>query len=139
MADSRAPEIFVDTNVIMRLFDTSDVRQTERSKKLFEDAKAGSIRLVVGPPVLFELVWVLRSTYGREKAEVLDIVEALMNRQGVRVLDADLVAAAVMLARRTVQGFADAYVAVSAQKYGFKVATYNTRHFLRFEVDLYAL
>lgn len=131
-------EIFIDTNVILRLFDASDPVQTERSKKLFDDAKAGVLRLVVGPPVLFELAWVLHSACGRRNEEVLDVIEALANWSGLSVLDGELVLSAISLARSAGQGFADSYIAVTAKKRGLKVVTYNTRHFSKFDIDLHA-
>jgi predicted nucleic acid-binding protein len=131
--------ILIDTNVFRRLFDLSDQVQTAKVRSLFEKAASGSIALVVAPPVLFELAWVLRSALKRSNEEVLDILEAITVWQGLKVLDYDYVQAAVSLARNKGQSFADAYICVTAQKRDFKVVTFHTRHFDKFGVPLYSL
>ncbi|MCL2146750.1 MAG: PIN domain-containing protein [Synergistaceae bacterium] len=130
--------ILIDTNVFMRLFDLSDPAQTAKAKNLFVKAASGSIALVVAPPVLFELAWVLRSALKRSNEEVLDILEAIMTWQGLKVSDNDYVQTAISLARKKGQSFADAYICVTAQKQDFKVVTFNTRHFEKFGVPLYS-
>jgi len=131
--------ILIDTNVFMRLFDLSDPAQTAKARNLFKKAASGGIALAVAPPVLFELAWVLRSALKRSNEEVLDILEAIITWQGLKVLDYDYVQTAISLARNNGQSFADAYICVTAQKQDFKIATFNMRHFNKSEVPLYSL
>lgn len=130
-------EIFIDTNIFLRLFDTSEPEQTNLAKELFEHAAQDKIRLVVGPPVLFELSWVLKSALSRSNSEILDILEAVAAWKGLKVLDGEYVKQAINLAKTTKQGFADAYIAVTAKDQGLEVATFNRKHFSKFSVDLY--
>ena len=132
-------DVFVDTNVFMRLFDISDITQSEKARALFENASADKVRLVVGPPVFFELAWVLQGALERSKSEVLDIMEAIISWKGLKILDKELVERAVSLARDTNQGFADAYIAANAEKSGFQVATFNKKHFAKLGAELYPL
>jgi Predicted nucleic acid-binding protein, contains PIN domain len=132
-------DVFVDTNVFMRLFETSDPQQTDKAKALFERAAGGGMRLVVGPPVLFELSWVLKSALGRSNSEILDVLEAVVAWKGLKVLDKGYVKQAIHLAKTTKQGFADSYIAVTAQEQGFEVATFNQKHFSKMRVNLYSL
>jgi predicted nucleic acid-binding protein len=81
-------EILIDTNVIIRLFDTSsEPGQTAKAKRLFSEAQTGIHLLVVAPPVLFEVAWVLRSSLKWANSEVMDVLEAISSWPGVRVLD----------------------------------------------------
>ena len=130
--------IFVDTNVFMRLFDLSDQTQTEKAKSLFKKAASGDITLVVAPPVLFELSWVLKNALKHSNEKVLDILESITAWKGLRVSDYDYVQAAISLARDKGQGFADAYICVTAQKQDLKVATFNARHFEKLGAPLYS-
>jgi len=130
--------ILIDTNVFMRLFDLSDKDQTTKARNLFKKAASGSIALVVAPPVLFELAWVLRSALKRTNEEVLDIIEAITAWQGLKVLDYDYVQTAISLARNKKQSFADAYICATAQKQDIKIVTFNTQHFEKFGVPLYS-
>ena len=133
-------EILIDTNVIIRLFDTtSEPEQTARAKRLFTEAQAKKHILVVAPPVLFEIAWVLRSSLKRSNDEVLDILEAIASWPGVKVLDNEHVKTALSLGRRHNNGFADSYLAVTAKKHGFEVATFDEGHFKKLDVAMHEL
>ncbi len=64
---------FVDANVFIRLFVDDDSAQAARSEKLLRRARAGEIALIAGPPVFFEIAWVLGYRYKVSRAEILDI------------------------------------------------------------------
>ena len=131
--------VLVDTNVFMRLFDLSDQVQTTRSRNLFKKAAAGDITLVVSPPVLFELAWVLRSASKLPNEEVLDVLQAIIAWQGVKISDCDYAQSAITLAREKNQGFADAYLCITAQKQDLKMATFSKEHFSQLVAELYPL
>ena len=133
-------EILIDTNVIIRLFDTtSEPEQTVRAKRLFREAQAGKHLLFIAPPVLFEIAWVLRSSLKRTNNEVLDIIEAVVSWPGVKVMDKEYVKTALSLGRRHNNGFADSYLAVTAKKHGLEVATFDEGHFKKLDVVMYEL
>ena len=129
-------EVLVDTNVILRLFDTLEPKHTERSKQLFEKARNGQLALVIMPPVLFEVAWYLRGSLKRSNAEVLDVLEAIISWPGVKASDEGLVRRAIELGRDLGGGFADSYLAASAFGKDLKIATFNERHFKKFNVPM---
>ena len=132
-------EILIDTNVIIRLFDTtSEPEQTAQAKRLFLEAQAGN-HLVVAPPVLFEIAWVLRSALKWPNNEVLNAIEAIASWPGVKVLDKEHVKTALSLGRRHNNGFADSYLAVTAKNHGYEVATFDEGHFKKLDVVLYGI
>ena len=119
-------EILIDANVIVRLFDTTtEPEQSVKAKRLFMEAQNRSILLVVAPPVLFEVAWVLRSSIKRPNNEVLDILEAIVSWPGVKTLDKEYVKTALSLGRKHNSSFADSYLAATAKDHGFDVATFN--------------
>ena len=132
-------EIFADTNIFMRLFETSDKTQTDIAKTLFEQASQGKIHLVIGPPVLFELSWVLKSAMNWSNSDILGILEAIIAWKGLRILDREYVERAISLAQDTKQGFADAYIVVTAKSHDLEVATFNQKHFAKLGATLYQL
>ena len=133
-------EILIDTNVIIRLFDTtSEPKQTAKTKHLFSEAQVGNHILVIAPPVLFEVAWVLRSSLKWQNNEVLDVLEAIISCEGVKVLDKEYVKTALSLGRRYNNGFADSYLAVTAKKHSFEVATFDEGHFKKLDVVLYEI
>ena len=133
-------EVLIDTNVILRLFDTtSEPEQTAKVKRLFEAAHDEKIELIVAPPALFETAWVLRSALKWSNSEILDILEAITNWPGIRVLDKSRVKTALALGRRNNCGFADSYFAATAKENEWKIATFDERHFMKLETDLYQM
>ena len=133
-------EILVDTNVIMRLFDTtSEPAQTAKAKTLFLEARTGRCVLAIAPPVLFEVAWVLRSALKWSNSEVLDVLEAIINWPGVKVFDKDYVKMALSLGRKHNNGFADSYLAVAAKDHNLEVATFNENHFNKLGIELHEM
>jgi predicted nucleic acid-binding protein len=92
-----------------------DDRQMKQAKSLFEQAQAGNVDLVTGPPVLFEVAWVLGRFYKRANDEILDFLEAILVFPNLRVLDKEEVMETLNAARKTESAFADSYIAVSAR------------------------
>ena len=133
-------EILVDTNVIMRLFDTTtEPIQTAKAKRLFLEAQDGNCILVVAPPVLFEVAWVLRSSLKWSNNEVLDVLEAIVNWPGVKIFDKDYVKMALSLGRKHNNGFPDSYLAVTAKDHNLEVATFDENHFKKLDVALHEM
>jgi len=70
--------IGLDTNVVVRYLTQDDPVQAARATEAIEDAAERGDRLFLSGVVLCELVWVLESTYGYERAEVTDVVERVL-------------------------------------------------------------
>jgi predicted nucleic acid-binding protein len=132
--------VFVDSNVFLRFFTDDDPDHRRRAAKLLRDAAAGKIALIVGPPVMFEIAWSLRSTYGLERDRVLDIIASISALPNVALTDAYLVDGALRLARATGSDFPDAYIATSAEAAGAEaIATFNRKDFTRLGASLHDL
>lgn len=131
--------IFVDANVFLRFFTVDDRGQHEQAAELFRRAAAGRVVLVTGPPVLFEIVWTLRSAYKQTNAQVLDVVGAIVALPGIQLTDARWVEDALALARAGGQEFTDAYIASASRQVGAdEVATFNREHFDQLGVTIHA-
>ncbi|MCL1876332.1 MAG: PIN domain-containing protein [Synergistaceae bacterium] len=133
-------QILIDTNVIISLFDTiSEPKQTAKAKHLFKEAQNGNYLLVIAPPVLFEVAWVLRSSLKWSNNDVLDILEAIISWPGVKALDKYYAKTAISLGRVNNNGFADSYLAATAKDHGFEVATFNENHFKKLDEVLHEI
>jgi predicted nucleic acid-binding protein len=132
--------VFVDANVFLRFFTADDMGQAARAEHVFRRAAAGELALVTGPPVLFELVWTLRSAYKQSKIQVLTALKAVLAISGLELSDRTIVEEAVRLASASGQEFADAYIAASVSATGTdELATFNRAHFDRLGTPLYRL
>jgi len=128
---------FVDTNVFLRFFTADDLEQQKKAQEVFQRARAGKIELFCGPPVFFEIAWVLRSCYKIQLTEILDRLEAMLAVPNLHVFDGDRVKQAISLARESNQGYPDAYIAITAKNERLGVASFNRKHFSRLGIKLY--
>jgi predicted nucleic acid-binding protein len=132
--------VFIDANVFLRFFTTDDKGQHVKAAGLLRRAAAGKVALVTGPPVLFEVVWTLRSAYGIPREKVLDVLSRMCGLPGLRMTDGNLVEEAISVCRATGQEFADAYIVASARRAGAEgIATFNRKHFEKMAAPLYPL
>ena len=129
---------FVDANVFLRFFTKGDEDHRARARRLFRAAEAGTVSLITGPPVLFEVAWVLGSFYKLEKGEILDMLDRILALSGLEMTDRKLVEEAVRLARSSGQSFPDAYIATSAQACRTDgVVTFNREHFEKLGASIF--
>lgn len=123
---------FVDSNVLLRFFTADDASQNERATALLKSAAEGEVRLVCGPPVLFEVAWTLRAVYRVPREHVLSALNMLFALPGLEFTDASIVGPALTSASLTGVDFADAYIAESAHvKECDGIATFNLKDFDR--------
>jgi predicted nucleic acid-binding protein len=132
-------KVFVDSNVFLRFLNKDEPKHALAAEALFQKAKNGEIELLCGPPVLFEVAWVLRSFYKKPAADILDILESILAVPGITFFDTEYASQAIRLAREKNTGFADSYIAVSAANNGAELATFNTEHFKRLGAELFPL
>ncbi len=95
----------LDTNVLIRYLVADDEAQAAKAKRYIESAP-GYINCIV----LSEIVWVLESAYGYEKAAVVTVLERLLSTHEVEVEDADMALAALHDYRRSTAGFTDCLI-----------------------------
>jgi predicted nucleic acid-binding protein len=137
MTDMR--QYFVDSNVFLRYLNKDEPNHAEAAALLFQRAKDRDIELFCGPPVFFEIAWVLKSFYKIPNANILDTLESILSIPNLTIFDSGYVAAAIALAREKNGGFADSYIAVTALDKNMGVASFNIEHFRKLGTEMYPL
>ena len=130
---------FVDSNVFLRFYTADDPKQQAEAQEIFLKAKSGEFELFCGPPVFFEIAWVLNSHYKVPLEEILDKLEAILTIPNLHVFDDDYVKRAISLARESNQSYPDAYIAIVAQDKHIGVVSFNKKHFAKLGAVLYPL
>jgi len=128
---------FVDSNIFLRYYSHDDERESSQAEEFFLRAKRGEIEIFCGPPVFFEVAWVLKTFYKQPNATILDTLESMLSIPNFTVFDAEYVIKAIELARKKSCGFADSYIAVVAHDQKLGVATFNEKHFKKTSASLY--
>lgn len=130
---------FVDSNIFLRFFTADDPEQQAKAREIFLKARSGELELFCGPPVFFEIAWVLNSRYKIPLGEILDKLEAILTIPNLYVLDGDYVKRAISLARMSNQSYPDAYIATVARDRHIGVISFNKKHFTKLGAGLYPL
>ena len=70
--------IFVDTNYFIRYFLQDIQAQYKTARTLFKQAAAGQCRLLISTLVIFEINWVLASSYRFNRAAVAEVLSQVL-------------------------------------------------------------
>ncbi len=118
--------IALDTNVLVRIAVADDPEQTARATALLERARASGERFFVPDIVLCELAWVLRASYGFDRAGIGATIAALTKANELVYRDPDAIGDAIAAQARGDGGFADHLIAAGARAAGCEaVATFD--------------
>lgn len=101
--------IGLDTNVLVRYLAQDDPEQSRKATRLIESFTVDTPGYV-GIVSVVELVWVLTGCYASTKAEVCDVLEALLRAKGLVVAHADIVWKALRLFKEGKADFADCLI-----------------------------
>ena len=105
--------IAVDTNVLLRYLLRDDEVQAEKARQIFERQE----RILITDVVLAETMWTLIGRrYRAVKADLVAVVENLLQDPKVHFEDDDVVWNALQAYRKTDADFADALIVHKAQK-----------------------
>ncbi|HEY9707591.1 MAG TPA: type II toxin-antitoxin system VapC family toxin [Oculatellaceae cyanobacterium] len=126
-------ELWLDTNILLRLITREPPDQAERALRLAEQAERGEVTLKLSPLVVAEMVYVLSSFYRYSRAEITQVLLPLVSAQGVDLQEADLVVAALESMARANVDFVDAFLAETARRQGEAVVSFD-RDFRRLGV-----
>lgn len=76
---------FIDTNCFLRLLLQDNKDQGSKVKTLFEEALHRKIILHSSVIVMFELYWVLASSYDKKKDDIIEILQKILDLGYVRI------------------------------------------------------
>jgi predicted nucleic-acid-binding protein len=99
-----------DTNIILRVFDRSDVKQSAAVDRLLEKPIDGETYLL-NPIVLTEFVWTLDRTYKVRRAVIADHLERILQAPEFVVPFADAAEEATLRYREGPADFSDYFIA----------------------------
>lgn len=128
---------WLDTNVILRFLIRDNECMFEKARRLFAAAEQGKLRLFVHPLVIAELIWTLDSFYGYTKKEIISVVGALIEADGIYMQETDIVRNALYLYEEKNVDYIDAYLAsYTVTNEPDVVYSFDKKHFERLPVHV---
>ena len=97
----------LDTNVLVRYLVQDDAAQLAAATKLIRKCVSAGQSLFVPTSVTVELEWVLRSTYGFGKGDVVQVLSSLLSTAELVFQDEQALEVALLLFREGSADFAD--------------------------------
>lgn len=97
----------LDTNVLVRYLVQDDAAQLAAATKLIRKCVSTGQSLFVPTSVTVELEWVLRSTYGFDKGDVVQVLSSLLSTAELVFQDEQALEVALLLFREGSADFAD--------------------------------
>jgi len=88
-------DYFIDTNIFLRLIVEDGSSQHKEAEKIFLEASENKFHLFTSVIVFFEIYWVLTSFYKKNKKEVSDILENILEMSFVEIADRKIIDRAV--------------------------------------------
>lgn len=107
--------IFVDTNYFLRFLIEDNPQQTEEAKKIFLEGARGNLKLVTSTIVIFEIYWVFKSYYEKNKDEIIKILQKVLAMNFVKIEERDLLQSALDLFKVKNLSLEDCYNLVYAK------------------------
>lgn len=116
MSAATRPDVaWADTNIFIALFAGASHPLHDPALDLFRRVADGSLRLILTPVVLAELVYVSESLFGWRRATTASRLQALLSAEGLDVREREVLTQALDLyGARGQLDFVDAYLAGSA-------------------------
>ena len=110
--------IGLDTNVLLRYLLQDDEVQGEKASRAIGRAAARNEPLFISVVVLCEAVWVLESAYGYRKAEIVGVLDELLETGGFEIEQRDLVRTSLGDYRSNKADFADCWIGRTSEAHG---------------------
>lgn len=116
--------IFVDTNYFLRFLLRDNETQHKQVRQLFESGARSEAELVTSVIVFFEIYWVLRSFYGKQKEEISTILNGLLDMKFIDFENETLLHKAIQRFGQSGVSLPDAYNLEYAKRH--KAAAFAT-------------
>ena len=118
----------LDTNVVVRFLVRDDEAQFERARKRIKREVASGRRVFVNQLVLLETEWVLRSRYGFQKAEIIEVFSSLLDAADMQFEDEPAVEEALFVWKDSGADFGDCLIGAHNRRRGCRAtATFDSR------------
>ena len=115
----------VDTNVFLRFLLKDNKKYFSQAKKYFLQAKEGKIILILLPPVVFEIDYVLKGVYSLSRQESAKILSFLVKSPDLEVEERKILIEAIEKYKKINIDLVDIYLATAAKQQKAKMLSFD--------------
>ncbi|MEQ1776355.1 MAG: type II toxin-antitoxin system VapC family toxin [Burkholderiales bacterium] len=118
----------IDTNVLVRYVIRDDEAQFEKASKLIKREVTNGEAVFVSLPVLLETEWVLRSRYSLKKADVVEVISALLDATEIEFEAEPVIEESLKFWKDSTASFADCLIGAHNRRLGCRAtATFDVK------------
>lgn len=117
---------FVDTNYFLRFLLNDDTDQHAQASNLFRLASEGKVNLTTSLIVFFEIYWVLSSFYEKDKYEISQLLQKILNLNFIDFKERPLLFDSLSLFQKTHLELEDCYNLYYAKSLNIKADSFKT-------------
>ena len=107
--------IFVDTNYFLRFLLADLEDQYSQVKKLLDDAATGRVEIFTSTVVFFELYWVLRSFYQKDRKQIAQTLEDFLDLEFIGLSERQFLKASLETFKKSNLSLVDCFNLVFAK------------------------
>ncbi len=110
---------FIDTNVFLRfLTDSGEKENSERLLRFFSRMESGDVKVFCPDLVFIQVIFVLKSYYGVNKVEIIEVMSDLLSFKGLVLKDRRVLERMLEMWQKHSGDIVDCYIAASMEKAG---------------------
>lgn len=118
----------IDTNVLVRYVIRDDEAQFEKASRLITREISAGEAVFVSLPVLLETEWVLRSRYNLRKAEIVEVISALLDATEIQFEAEPVIEESLKFWKDSTASFADCLIGTHNRSMGCRAtATFDAK------------
>lgn len=117
----------VDANVIIHFFRDDHPRLSPQTKKLFQQAEAGTVTIYVDEMIVAETIWVMGSYYKISKERIVSHLEALLSNTWVINPRKNLLLTSLSHYARYNLDYVDCWLMVVAKSENLTLTTFDNK------------
>lgn len=118
--------MFVDTNYFFRFLFKDINDQYLKVETLFLSASEGKVSLITSTIVFFELYWVLKSYYKKNKAEIIQVLLKVLSFNFIKLEEREMLLSALSLFQKKSLDLEDCYNIYYAKSQRVKSSDFKT-------------
>lgn len=115
----------LDTNIILRFIVGDNEKQRIESRKIFQDAQKGKLKLLLKTVVVAEVCYVLESVYKQGREDISSKLETFVSQKWLKVEDRKALIQMWKWYRQDMH-FVDSYLLSSAKENKYKILTFDS-------------
>ncbi len=115
----------LDADVVLRFLRNDDPKQSQAASQLFENAKAGKLRLAISAVTIAEAFYVLARVYKHTRPDAAAILLPLIQTGVIDVDDRPCVVDALQRVIKANVDFGDGFLASTAAAHGERIASFD--------------